>query len=55
MKNANYATITFSEHVTITRECFAMHAEWQFCATVHGKGINIHTAFLHIKLIVYLH
>jgi hypothetical protein len=48
MKNANYATITFSEHVTITKECFAMHAEWHFCATVHGKDININTAFLHI-------
>ena len=45
MKNANYATITFKEHVTITKECVAMHAEWHFCATVHGKGININTAF----------
>ena len=41
MKNANYATISFREHVTITKECFAMHAEWHFCATVNGKGINI--------------
>jgi len=48
MKNANYATITLSEHVSITKECSAMHAEWHFWAIVHGKGININTAFLHI-------